>query len=402
MSNPCLSTREDAGAINSFGLAVFAKERSADSNMAISPLSLHAALSMAFLGADGKTEQELAVVLGTSRAEVAAEYPLLLKRVPEIQATSQDDSKRAAKHGGKRDSIKLSIANNIFPERSFPLRADFLNQTRSVFDAALTPLDFRNQAERSRGVINSWVASATEKKILELIPQNQISSATSAVLVNALYLQAPWEEQFEESSTQAVKFVSPDGKESLVPMMRQQRSFGYETDAEFESVTIPYATGELQFVVLLPTKGISLASFSGEAVRTHLARAKALHRREINLFLPKFKIPGQTIDMAGVISALGAPSAFDEPERSADFSRMAETAPPDYLKISKVFHQVYFDLNEQGTEAAAATAVVMMVEGALMRKPEVIPDVRIDHPFIFAVQDTKTGALLFLGQVMRL
>jgi serpin B len=220
-------------------------------------------------------------------------------------------------------------------------------------------------------------------------------------LANALYLKAPWAKEFSENATKPEPFFVHGGTPSDVPMMRKTSDhFGYARREGFTVVSLPYAGDELQFVVLLPDEVNGLHSLESKLTGELLAQCAKLERRDVDLHLPKFKLQPPTIALAENFEALGMKTAFDKPAGSANFDKIAPRKPNDYLYISQVFHKTFIAVDEKGTEAAAATAVTMMAAAAALRSPPPPPiEVKVDRPFVYAIQHVPSGVCLFLGRV---
>jgi serpin B len=216
---------------------------------------------------------------------------------------------------------------------------------------------------------------------------------------NAIYLKAPWAHEFSESATTPQSFHIRGGAPVDVPMMQKEdRQFGYAKREGFTAVSLPYIGNELQFIVLVPDEVNGLRALESKLNAQVLSQCAKLDAHDVDLSLPKFKFEPPTIALSDKLQALGLHSAFDQPSGSANFDRMAPRSPKDYLYISQVFHKTFIAVDEKGTEAAAATAVAMMAGSAMIERPEPI-EVKVDRPFIYAIQHVPSGAILFLGRV---
>ena len=244
------------------------------------------------------------------------------------------------------------------------------------------------------------MADQTRDKIRDLIPENALNKLTRLVLANALYLKAPWADPFSEKTTQPEPFHVRGGAPVNVPMMRKTARFGYAKREGFTAVSIPYVGDDLQFLVLLPDEVNGLQRSGIEAHRRHFGRMrKATSAGYRSAFAQVQARAADDCTLAETLQALGMKSAFDIPQGSANFDKMAPRKPNDYLYISNVFHKTFIAVDEKGTEAAAATAVVMMRATAIARpKPPPI-EVKVDRPFIYAIQHVPSGLCLFLGRV---
>jgi serpin B len=232
-----------------------------------------------------------------------------------------------------------------------------------------------------------------------LIPAGALNELTRLVLTNAIYLKAPWTHPFSDSATKAQPFHVRGGAPVDVPMMNQRnRHFGYGKREGFTAVTLPYSDGDLQFLIILPDEVNGLPSLEPKLSAEMLTQCAHLEEREVDLSLPKFKFEPPTMALGAMLKSLGMKAAFDDPKGSANFDRIAPRKPDDYLYISEVFHKTFVAVDEKGTEAAAATAVAMMATSAMVRPSEPI-EVKVDHPFVYAIQHVPSGACLFLGRV---
>jgi len=293
----------------------------------------------------------------------------------------------------------LNIANRLFAQKDYEFRQNFLSLVKQNYGAAFEPLDFVADPKVATQHINKWVAEQTRDKIRDLIPEDALNKLTRLVLANALYLKAPWADAFSEKTTQPELFHVRGGTPVNVPTMRKTARFGYAKREGFLAITVPYVGNDLQFLVLLPDEIDGLRALESKLTADVFAGCAKLDARDVDLRLPKFKLQPPTIALAENLQALGMKSAFDIPQGSANFDKMAPRKPNDYLYISNVFHKTFIALDEKGTEAAAATAVVMMRATAI-RGPKPPPiEVKVDRPFVYAVQHVPSGVCLFLGRV---
>jgi serpin B len=291
--------------------------------------------------------------------------------------------------GKDEEGFRLNIVNGLWGQDGYGFLPEFLDVLAENYGAGLRLLDFRNAAEESRVVINDWVSDQTEDRIQDLIPQGAIDPLTRLVLTNAIYFNAAWDNPFEPNLTEDGPFYLLDGGEVTVPMMRQTESFGYTEGEGYQAVELRYDGGELSMVILLPEAG-EFETFEGsmDAARVD-AIVAALAHREVALKMPKFEFDSD-FSLQDPLVAMGMPDAFAE---VADFSGM--TGNRD-LFIADVIHQAFVSVDEAGTEAAAATAVIM-AELAVPAEPV---EVTVDHPFVFLIRDIETGAILFVGRVV--
>jgi serpin B len=283
------------------------------------------------------------------------------------------------------------VAKALWGQKGYEFRPAFTYQVETEYDGKLQELDFATAAEAARQTINAWVEKQTNGKIKDLISPGVLNTMTRLVLTNAIYFKGNWAHQFEKDRTREAPFTLPDGKKVQTPMMNQKERFGYAETERSQALELPYSGDELAMVILLPKKTDGIGALEQELTSENLSTwLSTIRKREVIVSIPKFKMTDK-FSLERVLAALGMPTAFS---RNADFSGM--TGRRD-LFISAVIHQAYVDVNEEGTEAAAATAVTMKL---LSVGPGQTPVFRADHPFLFLIRDTKSGSILFLGRVM--
>jgi len=368
-----------AAADDAFGRKLFAAAASqADGNIVMSPASIAIALQMAYAGARGTTAAEMARVLhvqGTDPTEVAAAASQLLAHVASAS---------------RAKGPILDLVNQVWVQDGFPLTTSYRTAMSSGFGAAFRRADFRNDAESARQDINSAAAAATHDRIRDVLAPGLVTKATRLVLLNAVYLQARWFHEFSKSDTTTAPFHLADGQQVSTPTMQQEELFDYVHRDGYQAVVLPYDGGRLAMTLLIPDgpMGPLLRRLRSQGLDALIAGAKT---RLLSLHLPRFRFDWSA-ELKGLLSSLGMPTAFS---RGADFSGMSAA---ERLAIAFVQHKAFIDLDEQGTEAAAVTAVGMRVTGAgpISQQPIVV---RADHPFVFAITDTRTGLPLFLGRV---
>ncbi len=354
---------------NQFAFELFS--RLGNGNVFFSPYSISTALAMTYEGARGKTAEEMQSVF---------HFPEESVRRPAFASIYNDLNKKDKKYA-------LNTANALWAQKNFGFLADYLNITGRYYGGRVTNLDFVNAAEQSRITINDWVEEQTNDKIKDLLPASPpvINPMTRLVLTNAIYFKGDWVLKFDKKNTYEADFYVSSEKTVKVQMMSltgEKAKFNYAGTEDLQVIELPYAGNELSMLVLLPD---DINSFNLSAVRLNSIRAN-LRETEMSVYLPKFKLETKYM-LSENLKAMGMPSAFD---RDADFSGM--TGLPD-LFIKEVIHQAFVEVNEEGTEAAAATAVIMELKAVMKR------DFRADHPFIFLIQD-KNNNILFLGKVV--
>jgi len=389
-----------ATATNQLAVDLHRQLATGDENLCVSPYSIESALAMTFAGAEGETRTEMARVLHLPNdGAVPTSFSALQRSLEEMSAKTADLVKESKRFGGPSEPITLSIANRLFAQKGYNFREAFLSLVKQNYGAAFEPLDFVTDLAAATQHVNKWVADETRDRIRDLIPAGALNNMTRLVLANALYMKAPWADPFSDKTTHPEPFHVHGGAPVDVPMMRKTAEFGYVKRDGFTAVSLPYVGDDLQFLVLLPDDVNGLDALESKLTANVLSECAKLEARDVDLHLPKFKLEPPTIALAKRFQTLGMKSAFDQPRGSADFDRMAPRKPNDYLYISQIFHKTFIAVDEKGTEAAAATAVVMMKATAIAGpKPQPI-EVKVDHPFIYAIQHVPSGVCLFLGRV---
>jgi len=370
-----------ADSVNAFAFDLYGHVRGEGGNLFFSPYSISSALAMTWAGARGQTAAEMAKTLAlpqgaaTQPERVHAAFAALMK--------SLNDPKAA---------YELTVANALWGQKGYAFQASFLDLLDAHYGAGLREVDFARDAEGARQTINRWVEKETRDKIKDLIPAGALPPLTRLVLTNAIYFKGTWRYPFGKDDTKDEPFFAPGGTVQ-VPMMRDTKHFQY-TDAKTHHVLeLPYKGGDLAMVLLVPKAKDGLPAvekaLAAEALAAWIGNLK--HER-VRVRLPRFKLTWRCM-MAKVLSKMGMPRAFD-PEQ-AEFQGINGGREP--LWIGEVIHKAFVDVNEEGTEAAAATAVVMLGSAAPAKGPI---EVRCDRPFVFLIRDTRSGAILFLGRVV--
>jgi serpin B len=363
-----------------FALNMYHQLATRDGNIFFSPFSISVALAMTYAGARGNTQAQMADAL---------EFTLAQEKLhPAFDWLDLALNSRGRGASGKDgEPFRLHVVNRLFGQVDYRFLDSFLDTLALYYGAALFLLDFIGDTEGSRQAINQWVEEVTEQRIKNLIPPGGVDTATRLVLVNAIYFNAAWKEVFDDRATAPGRFTLPDGSAVEVPMMQQPGPMPYAEGEGWRAVELPYDGEELSMVVIVPD---DLAAFEKVLDAEKLASViAALGEDQATLSMPRFRIKGQTIPLKDQLSALGMPDAFVF--GLADFSGMDGTRQ---LLIGNVLHQAFVEVDEYGTEAAAATAVVMDLGSAQLKHLEV------DRPFVFLIRDIQTGAILFLGRVI--
>lgn len=366
-----VSVDDTVTGINQFGLALYAQLRPQSGNLFFSPYSIATALAMTYGGARGETATAMEAVL---HLVTQAPYPHAA-----YAALSQQFS---------RGPNELNLANRLWVQKGEALLADFLTLTRTFYGAPCAQVDFVGQTERARLAINDWAAENTRQKIRNLIRPGVLSPDTALVLANAIYFKGQWAERFDVRDTRDAPFTLLDGSQVKVPMMFQSGKFKYAFHPEVNMVALPYKGKALSMVVLVPAAKDGLKNLEKKLSVQNLKQwMGALRQGKVNVCLPKLKTESE-FALSQVLKNMGMAEAFSG---RADFSGINGKGG---LFIGNVIHKAFVEVNEAGTEAAAATAVVM-------EKSEMPPTVRADRPFLFLIRHNATGAVLFMGRIVR-
>jgi serpin B len=387
-----------AKSTNEFGSDLHRTISTGEGNLCLSPYSVSCALAMTLAGADGETRTEMARVLHVDlSSDIDPSFAALQKSLEEMAAKTEKIAQDAKKRGGPSHPITIAIANRLFAQAGYEFRPAFFARVKDYYGAPPELLDFKTNAAAATKRINDWVAQQTHDRIRDLIPQ-PLDVLTRLVLTNAIYLKAPWANEFNANATKPEPF-HVRGKATVdVATMQQRAHFRYAKREGFTAVAIPYSGGDLQFLILLPDKLDGVQAIEKNLSATVLGDCAKMKDSDVFLHLPKFKFEPPTIQLSEQLQALGMKTAFDVPQGSANFDRMAPRKPNSYLAISDVFHKTFIAVDEKGTEAAAATAVVMMELSARREMAEPI-EVKVDRPFVYAIQHVPSGACLFIGRV---
>jgi serpin B len=364
---------------NQFAVDLYQKYRSNDGNIFFSPFSISSALAMTYEGAKGQTAGEMQKVL-----HFPGDIGVLRSGYSEIYERLNKASK----------PYKLSTANALWAQKDYPFAGEYLSTVEKYYYGKVTNLDFAKDAENSRQTINNWVEAKTYDRIKELIPVGLLTPATRMVLTNAIYFNASWLSQFETLATNDQDFKS-DTKSVSVKMMHQKAGYNYGETDKLQILEMPYEGEDISMLIILP-KGDNLEGLERTLSTKNLADWKKNMKGElVELSLPKFEYENKYY-MAADLKEMGMPTAFIYP--AADFSGIS---PTKELYIGEVIHQTFVGVSESGTEAAAATAVVMRELGASpgIHIPQIPKIFKADHPFIFIIQERESGNILFMGRV---
>ncbi len=370
-----------AEAGNRFAVDLYRQlDKEQSGNLFFSPGSISVALAMTMAGARGRTEAEMAEVLhlAGNREAIGAAYGKLLRQ------WNEDDRDRG---------YQLRVANRLWGQRGYKILDPFLVLTRRCYGAEMALVDYVGDAEGARLEINTWVEKQTEDKIKDLLQQGVIDNMTRLVLTNAVYFKGDWDMPFEESSTRKQDFKLSAAKTVKAPLMYQTEWFGYFEQPELQVLEMPYRGEDLSMIVLLPKAIDGLDAVERSLTLDKLKSLQSkLQWQKVRTYMPKFKLES-SFNLNNTLKSIGMKLAFSQ---SADFSGISGHKD---LYLSDVVHKAFVDVNESGTEAAAATAAVMTMKSA-PPPPRPIPVFRADHPFIFMIRENRTGGILFLGRVV--
>lgn len=379
--------------IGAFSAALYRSLTGTPGNLAVSPLSVHAALAMTAAGARGATLAEMAQAVHLPAQDV-------------LHMGWQELAKRLAVVPHGRDGKPLcewTLANAVFVQKGQTIEAPFRASCTGNYGAGLADVDFSGDLPGAAQTINAWVSQKTAKRIPEIVSTDQLSRDTRLVLVNALRLKAAWAQTFYAAGTKPEPFHRPTADDVHVPTMHQELHTGYaETDAA-QLVSLPFVGGELQMILVVPKAVDGLAAIEKGLDGTGLARmgsAPATATRLIDLSLPRFHLAGGIVPLKTTLQSLGMRLAFDPRPGQADFGGIVPVRPDYWLYIGEVLHRTFIDVDENGCEAAAATAVTMKPASASRpTEPEQPVVVRADRPFLTLIRHAPTGVILFMARV---
>jgi serpin B len=362
---------------NQFAFDLYQRLRSGEGNLFFSPYSISTILALTSAGARGETAAQMTRVL---------HFPPQAQLHPSLAALL-----RQVNAGGAKKEYQLSAANALWAAKDFSFRPEFLRLARDSYGAEARNLDFAADPEGARATINDWVEKETRDKIRDLIGRGDLRPDTRLVLTNAIYFKGKWGQPFKKDRTKDEPFRAAGGSRPRVPLMSQGARFGYAEADDFQALELPYGGKDLTMLVLLP-KDDNLAGLEGQlsAVMIDGVVGK-LTLENVAVYLPRFKTAAR-LELGDRLKEMGMPLAFSD---RADFSGL--TLSPEELKISEVIHKSFVDVNEEGTEAAAATGT--RVRAGARARPRPVPVFRADHPFVYLIRDTRNGSVLFLGRL---
>jgi len=369
------------GANNQFAFDLYSEYKSEKGNIFFSPYSISTALTMTYEGAKGKTAEEMQAVL----------------RIPKDDEIRRLESEKIYNQINKdSEDYKLSTANALWAQKDYQFLEEYINNVEKYYGGKTTNLDFIRETEKSRVTINDWVEDQTNNKIKNLIPKGAVNGLTRLVLTNAIYFKGTWVLQFNEKDTKDEDFKTGSGQTVKVPMMKltgDDAEFNYVKADNVQILELPYDGEDLSMLLILSKEG-DLEKLEKSINTKKLSEWRCvLEKQRVDIYIPKFKFETKYF-MSDTLKEMGMLSAFVF--GVADFSGMDRTRD---LYITDVIHQAFVEVNEEGTEAAAATAAVVAEWGSAGGEAPVIPVFRANHPFIFIIQQKETGNILFMGRV---
>jgi len=369
----------------SFALSFYEKISQEEENIIFSPISLSLALSMALAGAETSTEEAMIEALQFSlpEDEIYPTFNALVLAIEESQKIPMEES--------EGDEFQLNIANSIWGQAGYDFEQEFLDTLARNYGAGMYLVDFVENPENARQLINNWVEEETQEKIKDLIPPGAIDTLTRLVLANAIYFNASWQHPFQEKATEKAPFIALDNSEIEVDMMRLfGERLGYAQGENYQAVILPYLSTDFSMTIIVPDKGFFNDFEEGFNLEKLNSIQNNLTSQRVDLRMPKFETES-TINANDALAALGMSEAFDS--QSADFFGITE-AERSY--ISDVLHKATITVDEEGTEAAAATAIIMRTTSIDPNEPI---ELTIDRPFLYMIQHNPTGSILFMGRV---
>lgn len=372
------------GGNHAFAFDIYRAMKEGDENTLLSPFSMRIAFAMAYAGARGQTAEEISDVL---------HYRLGQDRLHDaFNALDLELDRRNDPGAGEDDAIEMHVANAFWGRIGYPFVEDYLDLLALSYGSGIEALDFVGNPEGCRLLINDWVARKTRDRILDLLPEDSIDSGVVAVITNALYFKAPWKKQFDEDLTVEGGFRHLDGTVEVVPMLRQIETFGYAEGDGYQALELNYRRDELSMVFLLPAEG-RFEEFESSLTATRFAEiVETLETKEVAVAIPSFTYSSPSISMKRALKSLGMTVPFTG---AADFSGMVENRD---IYIDDAIHKTFIALDEKGTEAAAATAIIFRETGIIPLEGD--NEFIADRPFLYFIRDRVTGTILFMGSLL--
>nr|WP_321498360.1 serpin family protein [uncultured Methanolobus sp.] len=378
-----------AAANNAFAFDIYSMTKNNDENIFFSPHSIFSAIAICYDGAEGTTKEQIANVFYFPLDKTILEISLG-EMINEINSEAED--------------YELETANALWIQKSYPVKKQYISNVDNYYSGKVEKLDFVGQPEKSRNTINDWVEAKTNDKIIDLVPGNAINKNTRLIITNAIYFNGKWKTAFDKEATKDENFYPSENDQVLVDMMYGIKKFNYGESSNAKIIELPYIGNDLCMYVVLPN-GNDIESFENSFSARDYEKLKSSmdSKYEVKTWIPKFKFESKT-DLSNQLAEMGMVDAFDG--ENANFSGIYDADKilnPNEKKlyISKVIHQAFVDVQEEGTEAAAATYVDMCVSESVGSKPIPIREFRADHPFMFFIEDKRTGSILFMGKIER-
>ena len=351
------------------------KGKNKEENIFYSPASISIALAMTYAGARGNTEKQMANVLNFTLPQNRL-HPAYSKLIENLKSNKD---------------YELSIANALWLQKDYKYLQEFLNTMEKYYKGGFNEVDYKTNPEGARIKINNWVSKETKEKIKDILNPGDITSLTRLVLTNAIYFKGKWQTEFDKMATRDEDFYLINGQKTKVKMMYQKNTFNYYKNDDLQLLEIPYKGDKVSMVIILPKVGKFKTVENMMDEKKLQEWLKNAMKTEVKVYIPRFKFT-QGFNLSNVLSDMGMKDAFSP--AAADFSGI--NGEKNDLYITSVIHKAFVEVNEEGTEAAAATAIVMDTKALLIE--ELV--FKADHPFIFLIRDKKTGSILFMGRVM--
>jgi serpin B len=374
------STTSLVEANNKFAFDIYQVLKKAEGNIFFSPFSIATALTMTLTGARGNTELEMQKVLHLTeivnkKENISQKYKLLCDYINSFQ---------------QKEGILLSVANSLWLQKEFDVEHSFQQILRNMYASEIFLVDFQRETENARLTINKWVEQKTQDKIKDLLSPGSINPLVRLILVNAIYFKGKWYSEFDKNLTKEDDFFLPDGEKVKVNMMTKKETCKYAENDELQVLELEYKTSNISMVLFLPRQRNGLSMLESKLnMETMQSLLNSMRMKEIKVFLPRFTFTSQ-FSLSSVLKTIGMQDAFDP--MKADFTGISKS---DKLFIFDVLHKAFVEVNEEGTEAAAATGVIVGIT-CVPAEPVVF---RADHPFLFAIRERTAGSILFIGRV---
>lgn len=392
-----------------FTFDLYQKLSTNEENLFFSPFGILIAMAMAYAGACKNTEQQITNVLHfrlpqprLHPAMKALQQMIITK--PLFTSSEHVANRYSAWDPGEGGIEKayfwLNVVNAIWIQKRYNLLPEFVKILKQNYGVKLQQLDFENNPETSRQTINAWISRETSERIQELLPPESIDTLTKMLLTNAIYFKAAWNNPFEEDATKNQNFYLLNGGKVKVPMMQNKSRFFYTSGKNYQAIELPYKGSNTSMVIILPSAGLLNKAGKFEKFEQSLTSkevnqiVKDLYQQKVKLFMPKFSFSSPSFSLSETFKAMGMPDAFDP--KKANFSKITGNRG---LAIYDVIHKAFIDVDEKGTEAAAATAVHFGVTATPGLRPKIIR-MTINRPFVFFIHDVETGTILFAGRVL--